>query len=102
MRASAWRPFTQILQALPRGKSPGFDGLPYKFYKRFWDQLGPELTAVLNEAFQPGGLASLSADMTEGRVTLLYKGKRADRRQPASYRRPITLLNTDCLLGRFA
>ena len=85
------------LQGLPRGKSPGFDGLPYQFYQRFWDQLGPELTAVLSEAFQPGA-ASLPADMTEGRVTLLYKGKGADRAQPASYR-PITLLNTDYKLA---
>ena len=88
----------QILQALPRGKSPGFDGLPYEFYQRFWDQLGPELTAVLGEAFQPGGPASLPADMTKGRVTLLYKGKGADRAEPASYR-PITLLNTDYKLA---
>ena len=36
--------------------------------------------------------------MTEGRVTLLYKGKGADRAQPASYR-PITLLNTDYKLA---
>ena len=48
---------------------------------------------MLSEAFQPGA-ATLPADMTEGRVTLLYKGKGADRAQPASYR-PITLLNTD-------
>ena len=88
---------TQTLQGLPRGKSPGFDGLPYEFYQHFWDQLGPELTAVLNEAFQPGA-ASLPADMTEGRVTLLYKGTGADRAQPASYR-PITLLNTDYKLA---
>ena len=49
--------------------------------------------AVLSEAFQPRAV-SLPADMTEGRVNLLYKGKGADRAQPASYR-PITLLNTD-------
>ena len=88
---------TQTLQGMPRGKSPGFDGLPYEFYQRCWDQLGPELTAVLSEALQPGA-ASLPADMTEGRVTLLYKGKGADRAQPASYR-PITLLNTDYKLA---
>ena len=88
---------TQTLQGLPRGKSPGFDGLPYEFYQHFWDQLGPELTAVLSEAFQAGA-ASLPADMTEGRVTLLCKGKGADRAQPASYR-PITLLNTDYKLA---
>ena len=83
---------TQTLQGLARGKSPGFDGLPYEFYLRFWDQLGPELTAVLSEAFQAGA-AALPADMTEGPVTLLYKGKGSDRAQPASYR-PITLLRT--------
>ena len=53
---------------------------------------------MLSEAFQPGGPASLPADMTEGRVTLFYKGKGADRAQPASYR-PITLLNTDYKLA---
>ena len=36
--------------------------------------------------------------MTEGRVTLLYKGKGLDRALPASYR-PITLLNTDYKLA---
>ena len=52
---------------------------------------------MLSEAFQAGA-ASLPADMTEGRVTLLHKGKGADRAQPASYR-PITLLNTDYKLA---
>ena len=36
--------------------------------------------------------------MTEGRITLLYKGKGLDRALPASYR-PITLLNTDYKLA---
>ena len=60
-----------MLQALLRGKSPGFQGLPYELYQRFWDQVGAELTAVLSEAFQPGSPASLPGDMTESRVTLL-------------------------------
>ena len=34
----------------------------------------------------------------QGRITLLYKGKGADRESPASYR-PITLLNTDYKLA---
>ena len=70
--------FTQKLQALLRGKSPGFDGLPYES-QRFWDQLGPE-------GFQPCGPASLAADMTEGGVTLLYKGQR--RKQGAASQLP--------------
>ena len=53
---------------------------------------------MLSEAFQPPGPASLPADMTEGRVTLLYKGKGVDRAQSASYR-AITLLTTDYKLA---
>ena len=67
-----------LMKEQKRKKSPGFDGLPYKFYQRFWDQLGPEFTGVLSEAFQPGA-AALPADITEGRVTLLYKVKEPDR-----------------------
>jgi len=89
---------TKALGSLPRSKAPGFDGLPYEFYQRFWEQLGPELTAVLQEAFQPDGPGQLPSDMTEGRITLLYKGKGFDRAIPASYR-PITLLNTEYKLA---
>ena len=30
-----------MLPQLPRGASPGLDGLPYEFYTRFWADLGP-------------------------------------------------------------
>jgi len=88
MKAYTARPTTgeAAFGSLPRSKAPGFDGLPYKFYQRFWEQLGPELTAVLQEAFQPDGPGQLPSDMTEGRITLLYKGKGLDRALPASYR----------------
>ena len=66
---------TKALGSLPRSKAPGFDGLPYEFYQRFWEQLVPELTAVLQEAFQPDGPGQLPPEMTEGRITPLYKGK---------------------------
>lgn len=85
---------TQAVKELPRGKSPGLDGLPYEFYQKFWALLGPELTAVLHEAFVSGASPGLPQQMLQGRIILLYKGKGADRALAASYR-PITLLNTD-------
>ena len=53
---------------------------------------------MFQEAFQPGGPGELPPDMTEGHITLLYKGKGLDRALPASYR-PITLLNKDYKLA---
>ena len=53
---------------------------------------------MLQAAFQPDGPGQLPPDMTEGHITLLYKGKGLDRALPASYR-PITLLNTDYKLA---
>ena len=53
---------------------------------------------MYQEAFQPGGPGQLPPDMTEGRITLLYKGKGLDRApQPATG--PLTLLNTDYKLA---
>ena len=79
------------LKLSARGKKPGSDGLPYEFYSQFWELLGPELLAVLQESFQRQH--SLPASMTQGVITLLYKGKGSPSLLD-SYR-PITLLNTD-------
>ena len=86
------------LRSLPRGKAPGMDGIPYEFYQHFWPALGQELTEVLHEAFTTDASPALPASLLQGRITLLYKGKGADRESPASYR-PITLLNTDYKLA---
>ena len=61
------------LRMSARGKKPGSDGLPYEFYSQFWDLLGPELLAVLHDSFQHQH--SLPASMTQGVISLLYKGK---------------------------
>ena len=84
----------KALHGLPRGKSPGRDGFPYEFYIRFWEHLGAALTDVLQEAFTDDAELALPTSMLHGRITLLHKGRGADRGMPASYR-PITLLNTD-------
>ena len=34
------------LKSLNGGKSPGLDGLPAEFFKKFWDLIGPELLLV--------------------------------------------------------
>ena len=81
------------LKASARGKKPGSDGLPYEFFSQFWDILGPELLAVLQDSFQTQHAPSLPASMTQGVITLLYKGK-GSRSLLDSYR-PITLLNSD-------
>ena len=81
------------LKASARGKKPGSDGLPYEFFTQFWDLLGPELLAVLQDSFQTQHAPSLPASMTQGVITLLYKGK-GPHALLDSYR-PITLLNSD-------
>ena len=63
------------LKASARGKKPRSDGLPYEFFSQFWDMLGPELLAVLQDSFQTQHAPSLPASMTQGVITLLYKGK---------------------------
>ncbi|KAK9837138.1 hypothetical protein WJX81_005836 [Elliptochloris bilobata] len=70
------------------------DGLPCEFYVTLWEMLEHRLLAVLNEAFHSPSAAPLPPCMRSGRITLLYKGKGADRTLPGSYR-PITLLNCD-------
>ena len=70
------------------------EGRLYEFYAAFWERLAPRLLAVLNTAFHSASTTALPLSMRSGRITLLYKGKGADRTQPSSYR-PITLLNCD-------
>ena len=65
-----------------------------RLYAAFWERLAPRLLAVLNAAFHSASTTALPLSMRSGRITLLYKGKGADRTQPSSYR-PITLLNCD-------
>ena len=78
------------LGGTPNNKHPGADGLPYEFYKRFWDKVCPSLLAVCDEALASG---ALPASMTCGVVTLLYKGEGS--RAVLKHYRPITLLNCD-------
>ena len=49
--------------------------MPCEFFSQFWEVLGPELLAVLEDAFQAQHGLCLLTSMTQGVITLLYKGK---------------------------
>ena len=71
------------------GKSPGADGLPVEFYRRFSSLLGQDLIDVLNFFFTHG---SLSHTQRQGIPRLLFK---KDDPLDLENWRPISLLNTD-------
>jgi len=83
---------TSALQQAAKGKTPGIDGLPYEFYRVFWDQLGPVLLRVFQECL---ALGTLPLTMRTGVFSLLYK--KGDRRLLHNWR-PISLLCTDTKL----
>ena len=80
---------TQALKSFKCNKSPGLDGLPYEFYRTFWDLIGPDMVATFNDTFTGG---SLSFSQRTGLITLLYK--KHDRLDTKNWR-PISLLCTD-------
>ena len=71
------------------GKSPGLDGFPAEFYRRFRPLLGHDYVHVINYCYSIG---RLSASQRSGVITLLYK--RGDRLDMKNWR-PITLLCVD-------
>ena len=86
------------LDATPKGKRPGCDGIPYEFYHRFWPLLAGPMVAAFNEVFQsPDASPELSEMCRTGLIVLLHKGDGKPRDDPDSYR-PITLLNCDVKL----
>ena len=82
----------EVLEAIAQlatGKSPGPDGVPPEFYRRFATLLAGDLASVYNECYAD---RSLTPNMSLGEIILLYKKK--DPRDARNYR-PITLLNLD-------
>ncbi|CAM2096440.1 unnamed protein product [Caretta caretta] len=51
--------FSEALRRMPTHKSLSMDGLTVKFYRAFWDILGPDLATVWAESLQ-GGVLPLS------------------------------------------
>ena len=71
------------------GKSPGSDGIPYEFYKEFWNIFQFDFLEVIEHTFKSG---LLSPTQRKGMITLLHK--KGDKENLANWR-PITLLNAD-------
>ena len=77
------------LNSFKNNKSPGIDGLPYEFYKRFWPVIGEDLVGVFNDCLAHG---SLSFTQRTGLISLLHK--KNDKMDTKNWR-PISLLCTD-------
>uniref|UniRef100_A0A3P8RWJ4 Reverse transcriptase domain-containing protein n=1 Tax=Amphiprion percula TaxID=161767 RepID=A0A3P8RWJ4_AMPPE len=81
----------KAINAMKTGKSPGIDGFPAEFYRRFTDTLCPFLTRVFHEAFEHG---LLPPSFNQAIISLIPKTDK-DVTDPANYR-PISLINVDC------
>ncbi|XP_041436080.1 uncharacterized protein fam189a2.S isoform X1 [Xenopus laevis] len=78
------------INGFPVGKTPGPDGIPIEWYKKYVDFLAPKLLALFNGTIRTGVLPDSCYDAF---ITLIHKeGKPPDRCD--SYR-PISLLNCD-------
>ena len=79
----------EALSQMQTNKSPGADGFPVEFYRRFWSSLGQDLVEVPNYSYEHG---QLSDSQKQGIIRLLYK-----KDDPLLLKnwRPISLLNTD-------
>ena len=81
------------LLGMAKRKAPGSDGLPMKFYVKFWGVLGEDLVCVLNSCYRDG---CMSLSQCSGVILLSFKkGDRLDIRNW----RPISLLNVDYKLA---
>lgn len=74
---------------MSKGKVPGIDGLPVKFYVRFFSTLGIHLVEVIRKVLENKNIRSL---MATGVITLLYK--KGERSDIANYR-PLTMLSVN-------
>ena len=81
------------LKEMKHGKSPGLDGIPPELYLTFWDELGPLLLEMFQQAIMKG---SFNRDISTAIISLLQK-KGKDGTICANYR-PLSLLNGDLKL----
>ena len=80
----------KAVDALANNKSPGMDGIPVEFYKKFWNQIGEYVYGSFIQAFDKG---ELSDSQRKGVINLIPK-KDKDLTNLKSWR-PLSILNTD-------
>lgn len=80
----------EALISLNSGKSPGPNGYPSEFYKRYGTKLGPHRLKVIEEARD---LGCLPQDWHHAEITVFHKPRRPPECH-ASYR-PISLFNVE-------
>ena len=83
------REIVSAIGPMQSGKSPGPDGFPTEFFKKFSDQLSPLLLSVFEESLVTN---SLPLTMRQAVISLLPK-KDKNPLNCSSYR-PVSLLNT--------
>ena len=77
------------IKALKKNKSPGIDGIPGEFYKKYWTLIKKNFKQVIREIEET---EELCLTQYRGVICLLFK--QGDRDDLFNWR-PITLLNTD-------
>ena len=60
----------EAISQVQSGKSPGFEGIPVEFYRRFWGLLEGDLVEILNYSFSEG---TLSYTQRRGIPRLLFQ-----------------------------
>lgn len=80
----------KLLDSFQNNKTPGNDGIPIEFYKKFWSLISDPFINSINECFEKG---EMSVSQKQAVITLIEK-KGKDRSSLENWR-PISLLNVD-------
>lgn len=79
------------IMSMKTAKSPGLDGFPVEYYRKYTDIVAPILKEVYREAL---ALEQLPPTFNDALITLILK-KDKDPYDPGSFR-PVSLENVDC------